>query len=311
MKKRIITGAILLAVLIPVFTIEVLLPLFLAVMVILTVVGSFEMLKMFNKKEEASKPFMLLVMMLTVVFYVAIIFSAKMIDLKVFKDYFYFIDLSIALLLIVLTLFILIVFMPKHNTSLLSGAFITIFYIGLSFSSITILRLLGVRFVIYLFLITIMTDMFAYFIGSKFGKRKLAPLTSPKKSIEGAVAGSIAGTIFASLFALFFDIYPSFLNPDNLKTIFTGISQFGELSRGMQALVVVPVTLIATFVSQIGDLVASKFKRNYEIKDFGDIFPGHGGVVDRFDSAMLTSIFLVFLLTVLVVAVPLWKMFIF
>lgn len=305
MKKRIITGAILLAVLIPVFTIEVLLPLFLAVMVILTVVGSFEMLKMFNKKEEASKPFMLLVMMLTVVFYVAIIFSAKMIDLKVFKDYFYFIDLSIALLLIVLTLFILIVFMPKHKTSLLSGAFITIFYIGLSFSSITILRLLGVRFVIYLFLITIMTDMFAYFIGSKFGKRKLAPLTSPKKSIEGAVAGSIAGTIFASLFALFFDIYPSFLNPDNLKTIFTGISQFGELSRGMQALVVVPVTLIATFVSQIGDLVASKFKRNYEIKDFGDIFPGHGGVVDRFDSAMLTSIFLVFLLTVLVVAVPL------
>jgi phosphatidate cytidylyltransferase len=163
---------------------------------------------------------------------------------------------------------------------------------------------MGVRFIIYLFLITIMTDMFAYFIGIKFGKRRLAPVISPKKSVEGAIAGSIAGTIFASLFALFYDIYPEALNPENLQTIFTGFSKLGELSRGLQALVIVPITFVATIVSQIGDLVASKFKRNYEIKDFGNIFPGHGGVVDRFDSSMLTSVFLVFLLTILIVVFP-------
>lgn len=305
MKKRIITGLVLLAVLIPVFTIEFLLPVFIGIMVLLTMVGSFEMLRMFNKKEDIPKPFMFITILFTVVFYLALIFASKIVDSTIVKEYFYVVDLSAVLFLIVLVLLSLIVFMPKNDVSLLSSAFITIFYIGLSFASITILRLLGVRFVIYLFLITIMTDMFAYFIGSKFGKRKLAPLTSPKKSIEGAIAGSIAGTIFASLFALFFSIYPESLNPDGLQTIFSGFSKFGELSRSLQSLVIIPVTLLGTVISQTGDLVASKFKRNYEISDFGDIFPGHGGVVDRFDSAMLTSIFIVLLLTILAVVFPL------
>lgn len=305
MKKRVITGLILLAVLIPIFTIEVLLPLCLIVIVVFTITGSYEMLKMFNKKEDIPKPFMIIIMFLTIVFYLALVFASKIIDVEIIKEYFYVVDLSAFLLFSGLLLLTLVTFMPKHNSLLLSSAFITIFYVGLSFASMTILRLIGVRFIIYLFLITIMTDMFAYFIGTKFGKRQLAPSISPKKSVEGAIAGSIAGTIFASLFALFFDIYPKSLNPDNLQTIFTGVSQFGNLSRGMQALVVVPVTFLATVVSQIGDLVASKFKRNYEIKDFGNIFPGHGGVIDRFDSAMFTSIFLILLLTLLVVVFPL------
>lgn len=304
MKKRVITGLILLAVLIPVFTVSYLLPVFLVVMALLTICGSYEMLKMFSNKETIPKPFMFVVMLLTLLFYYAMIFASDVITFEVVEEYFYAVDLTAILLLIFLILFASIVFMPNHNMSLLCSAFITIFYIGLSFASITILRLMDVRFIIYLFLITIMTDMFAYFIGIKFGKRRLAPVISPKKSVEGAIAGSIAGTIFASLFALFYDIYPEALNPENLQTIFTGFSKLGELSRGLQALVIVPITFVATIVSQIGDLVASKFKRNYEIKDFGNIFPGHGGVVDRFDSSMLTSVFLVFLLTILIVVFP-------
>lgn len=305
MRKRIITATILLTILIPVVIIEQLFPAFIVAMVILTGVGAYEMLKMFNKKEEMPKLLFVLSIILTLVFYFSVIMSTKLPVQKFLENYIKDIDLNLSVFLIGFLLYTTIVFLPKRNISLLSSSFMTIFYVGLSFSSITLLRMMGVRFIIYLFLITIMTDMFAYFIGIKFGKRRLAPQTSPKKSVEGAVAGSIAGTIIASLFALFFDIYPNTINPDGLQTIFTSFSKMGDLSRGMQALIVVPVTFLATVVSQVGDLVASKFKRNYDIKDFGNIFPGHGGVVDRFDSSMLLSMFLVLFLSMTLVLFPL------
>lgn len=305
MKRRTITALILLAALIPITVIEVLFPAFLAVIIVFTMIGAMEMLTMFNKKEKMPKYLMVITILLTVIFYLGIIFSSKIVSSTILDQYFFKIDLNIAILLIGLILFITMVFMPNKPVSLLSNSFLTIFYVGLSFSAITMLRMIGVRFIIYLFLITIMTDIFAYLIGSKFGKRKLAPITSPNKSIEGAIAGSVAGTIIASLFALFFNIYPNSLNPDGLQTIFSGFSQFGNLSRGLQALVVIPLTFLATCVGQIGDLAASKFKRNYQIEDFGNLFPGHGGVIDRFDSSMLTSVFLVLVLTITAVLFPL------
>lgn len=297
MKKRTITALILLITLIPITVIEVLFPVFLFVAVAFTMVGALEMLKMFNKKEEMPKPLMVITILLTVMFYLGIVFSSKIVPTTIIEEYFFKIDLTAAILFISLVLFITIVLLPKKSASLLSSSFITIFYVGLSFAAITILRMIGVRFVIYVFLITSTTDIFAYLIGTKFGKRKLAPITSPNKSIEGAIAGSVAGTILASLFALFYSIYPESLNPEGYKTIFGGFSSFGDLSRGLQALVIIPMTFLATCVGQMGDLVGSKFKRNYEIKDFGNIFPGHGGVIDRFDSLMLTSVFIVLALT--------------
>ncbi len=305
MKKRIITAIVLLTILIPVFIIEVLFPAFIVVLALLTAVGAFEMLRMFNKKEPMPKFLFVLTIILTLLFFFSVIISTKLPVVKFLEQYIKDIDLNVAVFLIGFLLFTTIVFLPNSNVGLLSSSLMTIFYIGLSFSSITLLRMMGVRFIIYLFLITIMTDMFAYFIGVKFGKRRLAPNISPKKSIEGAIAGSIAGTVIASLFALFFDIYPNTLNPDGLQTIFTSFSKMGDLSRGLQALIVIPITFLATIVSQAGDLVASKFKRNYDIKDFGNIFPGHGGVVDRFDSAMLTSIFIVLFLTLTLALFPL------
>lgn len=305
MKKRVITAAVLLAVLIPVFIIPVLFPAFVFVMILFTMIGAFEMLRMFKEKEDMPKYFVFISILLTVLFYFGIVFSSDLELLSKVNEYFYKIDLNAVIFLTGFLLLTTIVFMPKYNASIITNSFTTIFYIGLSFASITILRMIGVRFLIYLFLITIMTDMFAYFIGVKFGKRKLAPTTSPNKSIEGAIAGSIAGTIIASLFAIFFDIYPETLNPDGLQTIFTGVNKIGELSRGLQALIIVPLTFVGTIISQLGDLVASKFKRNYEIEDFGNIFPGHGGVVDRFDSAMLSSIFIVLFITLMKVLFPL------
>ena len=305
MKQRIITGAVLLAFFIPIFTINYLFPVFYGLMVLLTAIGAYDMLLMFNKKEKISPVLIIITILLTVLFYLAIIFTTNMPILPRFKEYVFDLDLNIVIIAIGFVLFTFMVFIPSNTIRPLSDSFTTIIYIGLSFSAITILRMMGIRFIIYLFLITMMTDMFAYFIGVKYGKHKIAPKTSPKKTVEGSIAGSIAGTVIASLFALFFDIYPTFLNPDNLTTIFSQFSKIGTLSRGGQALIVIPLTFFATCISQIGDLIASKFKRTYEIKDFGNIFPGHGGVVDRFDSAMSTAVFLLLVLALVKVLFPL------
>jgi phosphatidate cytidylyltransferase len=119
------------------------------------------------------------------------------------------------------------------------------------------------------------TDIFAYFTGRLFGKHKLIPDVSPKKTVEG----SIGGMIFCSLaFVGYAAIYNLWLMPESGDTI----------SYVLMAL----VGLVASVVSQVGDLSMSVLKRHYGIKDFGWIFPGHGGILDRFDSVLAVSILL-------------------
>ena len=112
------------------------------------------------------------------------------------------------------------------------------------------------------------TDIFAYFIGCKFGKHKLCPEISPKKTVEGAIGG-----IFGCIISLL--VYTFALN----KLCNFGINY-------------ISIGAIAVFVSifaQLGDLVASSIKRNAKIKDFGNLLPGHGGVLDRIDSILFVS----------------------
>ena len=111
-------------------------------------------------------------------------------------------------------------------------------------------------------------DTFAYFVGKFFGKHKLIPEISPKKTIEGSIGG-IVFTIGA------FALYTFIVN-----TAFSqSLSYFKLCALG----------LVMSVISQIGDLVASSVKRQYDLKDYGNLFPGHGGVLDRFDSVMLTA----------------------
>ena len=112
-------------------------------------------------------------------------------------------------------------------------------------------------------------DTFAYFIGSKFGKRKLAPKISPKKSIEGAVAGVVGTTVVAVITYFICDHFYFRLDTVNVWMVIFSM-------------------LFLTVLGMCGDLSASVIKRNYGEKDFGNLFPGHGGVLDRIDSFLFT-----------------------
>jgi phosphatidate cytidylyltransferase len=172
-------------------------------------------------------------------------------------------------------------------------------YVGLGAAAIVILRLLGIRFIFYLFIITMLTDIFAYLFGSKFGKHKMIPYISPNKSWEGAIAGTVVATIIGSAYALFYGkvfiagtSLGDFFNAEGYITLLENFSAVGDQPIWVQALIIVPMTLLGSIFAQIGDLVASRLKRTYGIKDFGNILPGHGGVLDRFDSTLFVAIFL-------------------
>ena len=126
----------------------------------------------------------------------------------------------------------------------------------------------GLYLMIFAFFASWMTDIFAYFIGSKFGKHKLCPKISPKKSVEGAIGG-VVGAVLLNVLLLF--VFKKF---------------FFEGDARLSYIAVVILSVILSVVSMFGDLAASTIKRNFGIKDFGKLLPGHGGIMDRFDSAL-------------------------
>ncbi len=135
----------------------------------------------------------------------------------------------------------------------------------------------GIYFVWYIIFIAWGTDIFAYIVGKKWGKHKFSKI-SPKKSIEGCIAGVI-GAILASL------IYTVALNKlagFNISYIYIGL-----------------ISIALSIISQVGDFAASSVKRYTEIKDYSSLIPGHGGMLDRFDSVIFIAPFAYFLLSIL------------
>lgn len=129
---------------------------------------------------------------------------------------------------------------------------------------VTLVEQTAYGILIWLIVITAFgTDIMAYFTGFAFGKHKLCPKISPKKTIEGSIGGILGSVILSGLFGYFF-------TPDILvHCIIIGV--------------------LGGIVSQFGDLTASIFKRKMGIKDYGNLIPGHGGILDRFDSVLFTG----------------------
>lgn len=137
-----------------------------------------------------------------------------------------------------------------------------VLFLGISMSLLILIRKTSFSLLIYLILIAVITDTYAYIIGSLIGKHKLLEVVSPKKSWEGMVGG----TVFASLFGTIF--YHLFV------------------SNTMPIYVVVFITIFLSILGQFGDLVFSAIKRYFGKKDFSNLIAGHGGILDRLDSVI-------------------------
>ena len=158
-----------------------------------------------------------------------------------------------------------------------AASFTGVFYTSASFMCLTLLRGFGSYRYLLVFIGPWVSDTFAYLVGRAIGKHKLIPEVSPKKTVEGAVGG----VVFAALgYALYGWIVLRFFPADARMTL-----SGGKVSLPVMAL----AGAVVAVISQIGDLAMSVIKRRYGVKDYGRIFPGHGGVLDRFDSVLLTA----------------------
>lgn len=150
-----------------------------------------------------------------------------------------------------------------------------IFFLGTSFSLFTLLRNAGLVYVIYLLLITIITDTYAYITGMLIGRHKLLPEVSPKKTWEGSIGGTVIGTLVGVCY------YVTVINPS--------VSMVG----------IILTTVFLSVLGQYGDLVFSSIKRYFGKKDFSQLMPGHGGVLDRLDSIIFVVLGFMFFMNLL------------
>ncbi len=266
MKQRIITGIILAAMFIPVLFLSGTV-VFNIVIALLSAIGVYEILACTGRKHPAiSVP--------------AIIYaiSGPLLARTRFASA-YGVLLGVTIIFLFYLVFIHVFRSDKISTEDISVVFMTSVYVTVAFTSIIRIRdieNIGHYLYILIFIGAWVTDTAAYFCGRFFGKHKLLPKISPKKTVEG----SIGGIVFCSAF---FVLYISI------------IAQRANITPNY--LFVAVLGAFISVISQLGDLAASAIKRDYDIKDYGNIFPGHGGVLDRFDSIIAVSPFLFILLS--------------
>ena len=171
--------------------------------------------------------------------------------------------LYLAFILLMIALFILTISFEWFTPLDLTYIFTMLILLTTALRSVFLIVSYGRIELVYLLVVTFLTDTGAYFAGYYFGKNKLNERISPKKTIEGSIGGWIVGAVSGLVFAYFL--------VDRLPFTMMIVS-----------------SLMLPIISQIGDLAFSSIKRHYKIKDFGTIFPAHGGVLDRIDSLLFT-----------------------
>ncbi len=196
-------------------------------------------------------------------------------------------DFMFMMLLVVCSLLLLMVSYvftyPKYSAEQVMHAYFCFVYgpVMLSFVLLTRMmsnehdtatHIIGFFAVWMIYISAWVSDTCAYFVGVLFGKHKVTPKLSPKKSLEGCIGGVVGSALAGLLYAIL-------------------LSKFGDIKEEL-----IPVFVLlgacGSITGQVGDLAASAIKRHYNIKDYGKILPGHGGIMDRFDSVIFTSPFI-------------------
>jgi phosphatidate cytidylyltransferase len=263
LKTRIITGVVLVAVLIAMLFLSstVVFPIMIS---LISMIGVTELLR--ANRIINYRPF----------FVISLIFAA--IAPFMVRGY---IPFSFSNLCIVFALAFVCCLIHKHgriNPERLGFSFAMSMFISYGLCSMMILvdKTYGIFYFAVAMICAWVTDAGAYFVGSFFGKHKLAPNLSPNKTVEGAIGGVAVNVIISVIFGI---IYTAWINKD-------------------ATLLFVPLLLsvaAGSVLGMLGDLFESAVKRYYKIKDFGSLMPGHGGVLDRFDSVLIVAPFFVML----------------
>ena len=248
MKKRIISAIVALAILVPIIILGG--NYFAIAMGMLSVLAYKELLDL----KENSVEIPMFVKFLGMICLLLLVFSE-------FNGYSIVFGISYrALAFLLLTLFIPTLFYKNNLYTTKEALYLTgiCLMLGLIFNSFILVRELSLYEVLYLIIICTFTDMFAMFTGMLIGKHKLCPKISPKKTIEGSIGGTIIGCAAGIIFYVYL---------------------VGDFSIAL-----IPITILLSVIGQLGDLFFSKIKRENNIKDFSNIMPGHGGILDRLDS---------------------------
>jgi len=300
MRKRLYTIGVLLCIFVPLIIIEheIVYLLFLVLIMILGYLGGYELMKAFSLKSPGIEKYRF-----TFPLFSSLIILCHYISKYLIYNYLFFIMCSILFTLICM----LIVLLDKETTGedlfRVTGL---LFYTGVLFSLVLMLRynininVLNENFyrfrnglaLIYVYSIVVSTDTAAMLIGMSLGKgkKKLCPNISPNKTIIGAISGLVFGTITGTLFLFFLRNRITLINFELGGLLIWTICGF-------------LLSAILSIAVQLGDLLASKIKRAYELKDFSNILPGHGGVLDRFDSLIFSTAVFYFIMMIGMVVV--------
>ena len=275
MKKSIITAVVLLCILALVVW-QINTPLFVAVIAFLSAVASNEIMKCANVKNK-------FIVVLGTVFSACVPFFASAKVLLPFVDSQYWGNVVNAVpqvvYIIALVLIFLLAMLKGYAHTKFEDVAISVFasvFVPYGFSVFVRLRDMfeneqfGIYLIFFGLICALGTDSGAQLGGMAFGKHKMSPNISPKKTVEGAVCGVI--------FALILNVVAVVL-----------YNQFADVKIEAAGIITLLIcSLPISFMGMMGDLSASVLKRNFQVKDFGKIFPGHGGVMDRFDSSLFT-----------------------
>ena len=265
MKTRVISGVIIAAICIAVGIVGG--PVVGIILIPCALIGYHELCKAcgVDPKNNGTNALEILGYIAIMMYYLGLIFGSAHINLNFFT-----IVMIVLLLLSLMGVYVLT--FPKFHADQVMAALFSFVYCPVLMSFIYRARCLpyGVYVYALIFFCTWICDTCAYFAGRAFGKHKMAPVLSPKKTIEGFFGGIIGSAVLCFLLSIFLKWqHPE--EPASFGLTFTIIG------------------LVGGTVSAIGDLAASAIKRDHNIKDYGNCIPGHGGIMDRFDSVIFTA----------------------